>query len=101
MGRKPEGKAEKMFKKVGKKIDELLVDLEKAKEEAKVEYADRIEDIKRGGETLKDEAHRFYDDNKDVFDNIEERLKNVGQDVKEAVDKAFGKQEDKEEKEKP
>ena len=95
MGRKPEGKAEKMFKKFGKKIDELLVDLDKVKDDAKVEYADRIEELKRNGETLKQEAKDFMEDHKDTIEKVETQLKKVGNEFRDAVENVFGDKEKK------
>ncbi len=47
MGRKPEGSTEKMFKKFGKKIDELLDDVKSSTEQAKDELNPRLEELKR------------------------------------------------------
>ena len=93
MGRKPEGQAEKMFKKVGKKIDELLADLKEAGANAEEEYADRIDELKRSGEKLKDEFSNFKDKHKDRIDDVEQNLKKAGEDLKNAFNSAFKKGE--------
>ncbi|MDH5474680.1 MAG: hypothetical protein OEX22_03210 [Cyclobacteriaceae bacterium] len=91
MGRNPEGKAEKMFKKIGKNIDKLLSQLDEAKGDAKVEYSDRIEELKRNGESLKEEINKFKTNHKEVFNDIEEGFEKVGKEIKEVVDKTFKK----------
>ncbi|ELR71884.1 hypothetical protein C900_02259 [Fulvivirga imtechensis AK7] len=91
MGRKPEGKAEKMFKDIGKKIDELIQDLDKAKERAKVEYADEIEELKRNGETLKSGFNKFKENNKERWEDIEASLEKAGNELRNAFDAAFSK----------
>lgn len=91
MGRNPEGKAEKMFKKIGKNIDKLLSQLDNAKGDAKVEYADRIEELKRNGETLKEEVNKFKNSHKEVLNDIEEGFEKVGKEIKDVVEKTFKK----------
>ncbi len=89
MGRKPEGKAEKMFKNIGKKIDELLGDLKEASNNAEEEYSDRIEELKRNGEKLKEEFSNFREKHQDRIDEVESSLKKAAQDLKKAFDSAF------------
>lgn len=91
MGRKPEGKAEKMFKNLGKKVDKLLVDIDDAKGKAKVEYADQIDELKKNGQQLKTELGNFKDKHQDKLDDIEEKLEKVTKDVKKAFESAFSK----------
>ena len=91
MGRKPEGKAEKAFKNIGKKIDELLSDLKEAGSHAEDEYADRIEELKRTGEKLKDEFSNFKDKHQDRIDEVEANLKKAGEDLKNAFNATFKK----------
>ncbi|MDH5366778.1 MAG: hypothetical protein OEW67_07310 [Cyclobacteriaceae bacterium] len=94
MGRNPEGKAEKMFKKIGKNIDKLLSQLDNAKGDAKVEYADRIEELKRNGEKLKEEVNKFKDNHKEVLNDIEKGFEKVGKEFKDVVEKTFKKKKD-------
>ncbi len=91
MGRKPEGTAEKMFKRFGKKVDELLNDLDKASDKAKEEYADRFEELKRNKETLKQEFSEFKEKNKDRWDEIESGFEKAGREIKNAFTQAFKK----------
>ena len=89
MGRKPEGKAEKMFKRLGKKVDELLTDIDKAGDKAKEDYADRFEELKRNKETLKKEFGEFKANNKDRWDEIETGFEKAGREIKNAFSQAF------------
>lgn len=91
MGRKPEGNTEKMFKKLGKKIDGLIVELNEAKNQAKEEYSDNIDELKRNGETIKKEIHNFKDNNKERWEEVENSLKNAGSELKSAFDSTFTK----------
>ncbi len=96
MGRKKEGKAEKMFKRLGKKVDLLLEDLQEAKEQAYEEYGDRFDEIKKNGATIKEELSQFKEKHQDKFDGMESNIEQVGRDIKKTVDKVFKK--DKKEK---
>jgi len=93
MGRKPEGSAENMFKKLGKKIDALILELNETKNQAKEEYADNIDELKRNGETLKKEFTDFKENHKDKWDEVESSLKNAGEELKNAFDATFSKKE--------
>lgn len=87
MGRRPEGKAENLFKNLGKRIDELLKEIKDAGEKAK--NSERFEELKRNGETLKKDFEDFRDNNKGIIDDLEKGIDRVGKDLKEAFDKAF------------
>ncbi len=92
MGRKPEGKAEKAFKRIGKKIDELLADLKEAGSHAEGEYSDRIEELKKSGNKLKDEFSNFKEKHQDRIDEVETNLRRAGDDLKSAFNSAFKKE---------
>lgn len=89
MGRKPEGAAEKMFKRLGKKIDELLADLNKASDKAQEDYADRFEEIKRNKEKLKKEFTDFKENNKDSWEELEKGFEKAARDLKDSFNRAF------------
>lgn len=97
MGRKPEGSAEKMFKRLGKRIDELVKDIEGATDRAKEEYSDRFEELKRNKETLKTEFGDFKERNKDRWEEVEESFERAGKEIKNAFKAAFKKRETKKE----
>ncbi len=94
MGRKPEGTAEKMFKKLGKKIDALILELSDTKDQVKEEYADNIDELKRNGETIKKELHNFKDNHKGQWEEVESSLKNAGEELKNAFDATFRKKKE-------
>ncbi len=91
MGRKPEGKAEKTFKKFGVKIDEMIADLQKLKEKARENYGDRFEEMDRNAEKLKDEFNQFKERNKDKWDEVEDKLEKAGKELAGAFKTAFSK----------
>lgn len=87
MGRRPEGKAENLFKNLGKRIDMLLEEIKEGAEKAK--SSERFEELKRNGETLKKDFENFRDNNKGVIEDLEKGIDRVGNDLKEAFNKAF------------
>lgn len=89
MGRQPEGTAENMFKRLGKKIDELLKDVEEAGDKAKDKYADRFEELKRNKESLEKEFSDFKNNNKGRWEELENGLERAGSELKKAFGKAF------------
>lgn len=91
MGRKPEGKAEKMFKDLGKKIDKLIEELKVAKAQAGDEIDDRVEELKRNRDTLKDRFKDFRED--DRWSEVEKNLENAGKELKKAFKTTFAKKD--------
>ena len=87
MGRRPEGKAENMFKNLGKKIDKLLEEIKHGAEKAR--NSERFEELKRNGDTLKKDFVDFRDNNKGMIEDLEKGIDRIGNDLKEAFDKAF------------
>ena len=83
--------AEDIFKNIGKRIDLMIADLGKFKEQAKDEYGDRIDELKRNAETLKKEIKNFGESRKDRWDEIEESLEKAGKEIKNAFNAAFSK----------
>lgn len=96
MAKKDQGQAEKMFKDIGKKIDELIKDLQQAKGQAKVDYADQIEELKQNAETLKTAFNNFKKDHKHRWDEAETNLHKAGSELKNAFNTLFSKKSKKE-----
>ncbi|MTI20200.1 hypothetical protein E1176_04135 [Fulvivirga sp. RKSG066] len=95
MGRPPEGQAERMFKQFGKKIDQLLKDLDQATDKAKEDYADRFEELKRNKESLKKEFGEFREKNKGRWDELDKGFEKAGREIKDAFSKAFSSKDTK------
>ena len=99
MSTNPQGSAEKMLKDLGHRIDELIRDLHEAKDKAKVEYADQIDDLKKGRDKIQSEIDEFRERNKDRFDEVEERLEAAGKELRKAFETAFAKKNEPSDKE--
>ena len=95
MGRKPQGSAEKMFKKFGKKVDELLDDLKSSKEQAKDELNPRLEELKRNKVKIEKEFKCFIEKHRGTWDEFEKNLQKAGTQIKDAFGSAFSKDDNK------
>lgn len=82
------GKAEKMFKNFGKKVDEFMAELNDAGNRLNKEFDDRYEELKDSAEKLKKEVK-----NKERWKEVEESLKKVGDELNNAMKAAFKKRE--------
>ena len=89
MSKNPQGSAEKMLKDLGQRIDELIRDLHEAKDKASVEYADQIDELKRGRDKIQSEIDEFREKHKERFEEVEDRLEAAGQELKKAFEAAF------------
>lgn len=95
MGRKPQGSAEKMFKKFGKKVDELLDDVKSSKEQVKDELNPRLEELKRNKEKIEKEFKGFIEKHRGTWNEFEKNLQKAGNQIKDAFSSAFSKDDKK------
>lgn len=84
------GKAEKLFKNFGKKVDQFMVELNEAGDRLGKEFEGRFEELKDSAEKLKKEAK-----NKDRWKEVEQSLKKAGEELNRAVKAAFKKRDEK------
>ncbi|MEQ8925345.1 MAG: hypothetical protein RLO81_05995 [Fulvivirga sp.] len=89
MGRRPEGKAEHLFKNLGKKIDELISDVKKGTDDPR--FKDRFEELKRNGEKLKNEFKTFKDEHQDIFDDIDKSFEKAGEEIRKTFNETFNR----------
>lgn len=82
------GKAEKMFKNFGKKVDQFLEELDEAGGRLNKEFESRYEELKDSAEKLQNEAT-----NKERWKEVEESLKKAGEELNRAVKAAFTKRQ--------
>lgn len=78
---------------MGKRLDEMVQDLKRFKDRAKVEYADEIEELKKNKDTLKEEFDDFREKHKDRLDDIQSNLENAAQEIGKAIEAAFKKRD--------
>lgn len=80
------GKAEKLFKSFGKKVDAFMSELNEAGGRLNKEFESRFEELKDSAEKLRDEAK-----NKERWKEVEDSLKKAGDELNRAVKAAFKK----------
>lgn len=81
-----DGKAEKLFKNFGKKVDKFLEELDEAGEKLNKEFEGKYDELKQTAERLKQEAK-----NKERWNEVENSLKKAGQELERAFKAAFKK----------
>jgi C4-dicarboxylate-specific signal transduction histidine kinase len=82
------GKAEKLFKNFGKKVDAFMEELNEAGGRLNKEFESRYEELKDSAQKLKNEAK-----NKERWKEVEDSLKKAGDELNRAVKAAFKKKE--------
>jgi len=83
-----EGKAEKAFKNLGKRIDQFLVELNEAGERVSKDFQEKFDELKDSAEKLRSEAK-----NKERWKEVEDSLKKAGDELSNAFKAAFKKKE--------
>jgi hypothetical protein len=76
------GKAEEYFSKAGRKIDELLSEINHSNISEKLELKDRLNELKRNKESLERDFDKFRQDNQEVFKDIVNSLDETFEDIK-------------------
>lgn len=83
------GKAEKLFKNFGKKVDQFMAELNEAGERLNKEFEGRYDELKESAEKLRKEAK-----NKERWKEVEDSLKKAGEELNRAVKAAFKKRQE-------
>lgn len=81
-----EGKAEKVFKNFGQKVDQFMEELDEAGVRLKKEFEEKYNDLKKSAEKAKEEIK-----NKERWKEVEDSLKKAGDELGNAFKTAFGK----------
>ena len=84
---KTDGKAEKMFSDFGKKIDQLMEEMNEGKGNIKEEYESRLEELKRNFNSLKEEFVHVKDFSKERWHEIEEGFEKAANEIGNASQK--------------
>ena len=94
MGRKPEGQAEKMFKRFGKNVDSFIAELSDVKENSNDEFKVRLEELKKSTHSLNERFKDFREQNKDKWEDAQSELERAGQEYMKAVNNLFAGRRD-------
>ncbi len=83
-----EGKAEKIFKEFGKKMDQFLEEVKDAGNRMETDFQSKFDELKAAGEKFKKEA-----ENKERWKEVESSLKKAAEELEKAFKSAFKKRE--------
>lgn len=83
-----EGKAEKLFRDLGKRLDQFASEAQEAGSRMETDFRKKFEDLKATAERLKKET-----ENKERWKEVELALKKAGEELEKAAKAAFGKRE--------
>ena len=83
-----QGKAEKLLRDLGKRLDQFASEAQEAGSRMEVDMRKKFEELKSTAERLKKEA-----ENKDRWKEVEDALKRAGEELEKAAKSAFGKRQ--------
>jgi phosphoglycerate-specific signal transduction histidine kinase len=83
-----EGKAEKLFRDLGKRLDQFAAEAQEAGSRMETDFRKKFEELKTSAERLKKET-----ENKERWKEVELALKKAGEELEKAAKAAFGKRE--------
>jgi phosphoglycerate-specific signal transduction histidine kinase len=81
-----QGKAEKLLRELGKKLDRFASEAQEAGSRMETDFRKKFEELKSSAEKLKEEAG-----NKDRWKEVESALKKAGEELERAAKAAFTK----------
>lgn len=84
-----QGKAEKLLRDLGKRLDQFASEAQEAGSRMETDMRSKFEELKQSAEKLKQEAA-----NKDRWKEVEAALKKAGEELERAAKAAFGKREE-------
>lgn len=83
-----EGKAEKIFRDLGKRLDQFAAEAQEAGSRMEVDFRKKFEELKATAERLKKET-----ESKERWKEVEAALKKAGEELERAAKAAFGKRD--------
>jgi len=89
MGRKPEGNAEKMFKKFGKNVDSVFSDIKESKDYAALNIDKRVSELHRNKESIGSHMTDFSKNAKSQWQEAKPNFERAGQELKKALNTFF------------
>ncbi len=89
MGRKPEGKAEKMFKKFGKNVDSVISDIKESEKVAHLNIDQRVAELNKNRKSLGNHFCNASHNAKSQWEEAKPNFERAGQEFKKALNVFF------------
>lgn len=89
MGRKPEGTAEKMFKKFGKNVDAVISDIKDSKDYAALNIDKRVSELHKNKESIENHMNGFSENTKSKWEQAKPNFERAGQEFRKAMNTFF------------
>jgi len=89
MGRRPEGKAEKLFKKFGKNVDSVISEVKESEKLAKLNIDQRVAELNKNRESLGNHFSNVSHNAKSQWQEAKPNFERAGQEFKKALNIFF------------
>lgn len=89
MGRKPEGKAEKIFKKLGKNVDSVIFNIKESKDYAALNIDKRVSELHKNKESIENHMSGFSKNTKSKWEQAKPNFERAGQEFRKAMNTFF------------
>lgn len=89
MGRKPEGKAEKMFKKFGRNVDSYIEDIKETKDFTALNIEKRVSELNKNKESIEQHFSSASKNAKTQWENAKPNFERAGQEFRKALHTMF------------
>lgn len=89
MGRKPEGKAEKLFKKFGKNVDAVISDIKDSTDYASLSIDKRVSELHKNKESIENHLSNASKNAKSHWETAKPNFERAGQEFRKALQTMF------------
>jgi len=89
MGRQPEGKAEKVFKKFGKNVDSVISDIKESEKIARLNIDQRVAELNKNRASLGSHFSNVSKNAKSQWQEAKPNFERAGQEFKKAMNVFF------------
>ncbi len=89
MGRRPEGKAEKIFKKFGKNVDSVISDFKDSEKYVRLDIDKRVEELNKNRTSLGSHFSNASQNAKSNWQEAKPNFERAGQEFKKALNTFF------------
>ncbi len=89
MGRRPEGKAEKLFKKFGKNVDSVISDIKDSEKFVRLDIDKRVTELNKNRESIGNHFSNTSQNAKSNWQEAKPNFERAGQEFKKALNTFF------------
>ncbi|MDN5202997.1 hypothetical protein QQ008_16525 [Fulvivirgaceae bacterium BMA10] len=86
-----EGTVERILKKLGQKVDDLIEKTKNSSGDLEEDLKKKVQELRKSSVKFEEDVKNFHEENKDKFKEVGEQLEKSAVELKKAVESVFSK----------